>query len=298
MSKESLPKREDITVESVAIREEPPSIKLYGWLLAFAALLLFAAFVLAKPDWPGFFLNLATEIVGAVIILALVERKLRSHELEHLKSTATNLQTQLYFLVFPNARKLADYLERSSAKYDRLASALYVERPELEQRIRNEKGSFLFLGAPGSGKTTGLQRYYVSICKKTISNLSKGKVPVFMPARWVNPDIEFVGDTLRLHFERDSEITERQIERYLRTGRVTLFVDGLDEVKPDARESVVRVLSAFKQRWPDNQLIVSSRDHCSETSLLDLNIVRIPELTLEEHARFMEIYEQYKKKQT
>ncbi len=63
-------------------------------------------------------------------------------------------------------------------------------------------------------------------------------------------------------------------------GRVTLFVDGLDEVKPDAREKVAQVLTSFKQQWPDNQLVVSSRDNCPEAGLLELtsgiNIVRIP----------------------
>lgn len=296
MSKESLPKREDITVKGIPVRDEPPSIKLYGWLLAFAALLLLAAFVMAKPDWPGFFLNLATEIVGAVIILALVERKLRSHELEHLKNTATNLQTQLYFLMFPSLQKLADYLERSSTKYDRLASALYVERPELEQRISNEQGSFLFLGPAGSGKTTELQRFYVRICKKTISDLSRGKIPVFMPARWINPDIDFVGDTLRLHFEGDSEVTEKKIKQYLKAGRIILFIDGLDEVMPEKRASVVQVLKMFKQSHLGNQLVMSSREYCLEANDLGLNIVINPELTQEEQARFLDIYEQYRKK--
>ena len=300
MSETELPKREDILVGQSVVREEPPSLKLYGWLLAFAAFLLLLAFVMAAPDWPGFFLNLATEIVGAVIILALVERKLRSHEVEHLKITASNLQAQIYFFFFPGLRKLAQYLETTSRNYDRLDAELYVERPALEQEIRNEKQSFILLGPPGSGKTTELQRHSLTICRETIGNLSRGKIPIFIPARWITPRIKFVEDTLRLHFDNDSEIAEKQINKYLKEGRVVLLVDALDEVSPKEREEVVEILSNFSNTYPETQLIVSSRNKCPETGLLNLKavkkIIEIPDLSIEERKRFLQKYELFRQK--
>lgn len=300
MSNTNLPKREDILAGQSAVRDEPPSLKLYGWLLVFAAFLLLLAFVLSKPDWPGFFLNLSTEIVGAVIILALVERKLRSYEVEHLKSSASNLQVLLYFFLFPSLRKLAQYLEKTSLKYDRLSSELYVERPALEQEIRNEQESFILHGPPGSGKTTELQRYYLSICRTTIENLSRGKVPIYMSSRWINPRIDFVEDTLRLHFSRDSEISEKQINKYLQDGRVVLLVDALDEIKPEERESIVDVLWDFSKQFPKTKLVVSSRTDCVEVELLNLKaikkIIKVPDLTAEECRRFLQKYELFRKK--
>jgi predicted NACHT family NTPase len=175
-----------------------------------------------------------------------------------------------------------------------------MQRPKLEQRLRDEKGSFLLSGAGGTGKTTELQRLYLDICKKTIFNLSKGKVPVFMSSRWINQDIEFVEDTLRLHFERDSYVTEKQIDSYLKSSRIIIIVDGLDELEPEQRKKVCQVLEIFKHKWPGNQLIVSTREYDSEAiaNELGLNIVIIPKLTDEEVEHLSKIYEQYRMKKT
>jgi predicted NACHT family NTPase len=123
---------------------------------------------------------------------------------------------------------------------------------------------------------------------------------VYISALWITPRISFVGDTLRLHFARDSEITEKQVSKYLREGRIVLLVDALDEVRPEDREKVVEILSDFSEKYPETQLIVSSRTHCAETGLLNLQVIKkiieIPGLSAEETERFLQKYEIFRKK--
>jgi len=303
MPKTNLPKREDILTGQPVIREEQPSLKLYGRLLAFAVFLLLLAFFLAKPDWPGFFLNLATEIVGAIIILALVEKKLRPQELEHLKSRASSLQIQLYVSFFPSVRKLVEYLENTGLRYDRSISDLYFERPALEQEIKNERENFFLVGPAGSGKTTELQRYYLNICRDTISNLSSGRVPIYISSRRITNSIDYFEDTLRIHFAEhttNAKISKKQITDYLLDGRAILIVDALDEVKPEDIKKVLEILSDFSKKYPETQLIVSSRPYSIKTGYLSLKainkIIEIPDLSEEERKRILQNYEIFRKK--
>ena len=75
-----------------------------------------------------------------------------------------------------------------------------------------------------------------------------------MSSRWITPRINFVEDTLRLHFARVSEVSEQQINKYLQDGRVVLLVDALDEVKPEEREKIVEILSDFSKNTPKRNL--------------------------------------------
>ncbi|ODS38083.1 MAG: hypothetical protein A7316_08545 [Candidatus Altiarchaeales archaeon WOR_SM1_86-2] len=236
---------------------------------------------------------MVTEIVGAVIILALVERKLRHHDVEHLKKSVNNFQSQLYFFAFPNAKRLAEYLEQSSSGFNKLSTSLYIDRTKIENRLKIEKDSFALIGGPGTGKTTLLQRLYIDICERTIVALSSGNVPVFIHAKWITPDVEFVEDMLRLHFEQYSTVTINQLYKYIKSGRLVLIVDGLDELAPDQLRDVIGILSSFHDQWPNNQIIVSSRDPSTGPSQLGLKTICVPELTHDEQKRFADLYRIY-----
>lgn len=62
----------------------PPSLWMYSVLLLIAVILVCLAFR-EKADWPGLFVNLASGIIGAVIVLVFVEQRLRASEVRKVK---------------------------------------------------------------------------------------------------------------------------------------------------------------------------------------------------------------------
>lgn len=74
---------------------------------------------------------------------------------------------------------------------------------------------------------------------------------MYISAQWITPRISFIEDTFRLHFDKYSEITEKQVRKYLCEGKVVLLVDALDEVRPKGREKVVEILSDFSEKYPE-----------------------------------------------
>src|SRR5262249_36096882 len=61
-----------------------PSLSLY-FVLCFVSFILVVVAFSAKQDWPGLAINLASGIVTAVIILIVVDRRLRANELRAIE---------------------------------------------------------------------------------------------------------------------------------------------------------------------------------------------------------------------
>ena len=90
-----------------------PSLWLYFILLLVAAGLTWLAFAIqGHADWPGLLVNLAAGLVGSVVILVLIDRRLRASELEALRRLPTRTAGRLSWLVFPTKRASSRYVQR------------------------------------------------------------------------------------------------------------------------------------------------------------------------------------------
>jgi hypothetical protein len=280
-----LPKREDIEIKDELQAE--PSLFLYLLLVFFGILLVFLAFS-SKVDWPSFFLNLATEIFGAVIILLLVERKLRKTEVEYLRGTPQRIIDIIFFK--PSIIEINNYLKKSGIRQQKISDYLYLSRPSLEKSIFSEKGCFVLLGNPGSGKTTLLQKYFLNIIKKAYESPRKAKIPIFLSLyNWDTNILSSLLDSI----QRYTEFSQRTFSKLLKRNRIICILDGLDEVI-EQNEILSKVVE-FHRQYPKVQIIVSTRPHTNYYLLNDFALVKIPELSKEEINLFQDIIKKYKR---
>jgi hypothetical protein len=106
--------------------------------------------------------------------------------------------------------------------------------------------SLLVLGEPGSGKSVLLHRLAQDLLGR--EGAHEDPVPVLLDlAGWTDdgrPLIEWLAspDGLRRSYR---SISDEQFRQWLRDGRLTLLMDGLDEVRAECRRACVEAINAF-----------------------------------------------------
>ncbi len=107
----------------------PPSLLLYLGLLIFALVLLVVALGLGTQDWAGFLLNLSTEIIGAIIILLLVEHRLRSSDIQLLQSLPETTRYAVTDWILADTVVVRAYVRVLARRIESAARPFYLPRP-------------------------------------------------------------------------------------------------------------------------------------------------------------------------
>ena len=116
---------------------------------------------------------------------------------------------------------------------------------------------WVVLGDPGSGKTTLLRHL---ACKLAADPDAPTPVFASLPRliREGRDPLAAAEEALRHSAERADGL-ERALENEGQGGRLTLLLDGLDEVADDHRTGAERLLRRLDRRFPGSTIIVSSR---------------------------------------
>ena len=165
-----------------------PSLWLYLVLLLVSAGFVFAAFQMQRDgEWSGLLLNLASDLIVTVIILVVIDRRLRAQELATLKRLPFMTSRRFVWLLSPTRRLGQRYACSLLVALEPLiAGKLDLQGfAALEDKVRR---GFVLLAGPGEGKTTWTQFAAANLSRKYIGYNSEGRVPiVFSLARWL-PD--------------------------------------------------------------------------------------------------------------
>src|ERR1051325_1565109 len=112
---------------------EPPSLLVYAGLVIAGGVLISAGIAASNERWAGLWLNLATELIGAVIILIIVERRLRAAEV-------TVIGRRLLFVFSREARQLVSYATVLTDRITAISIRPYMDRGAVEEQILEESG--------------------------------------------------------------------------------------------------------------------------------------------------------------
>jgi DNA polymerase III delta prime subunit len=114
--------------------------------------------------------------------------------------------------------------------------------------------SLLVLGSQGAGKTIGL------LClARDLINQNYGLVPVILCLGYWRRANQTLDKWLSSEISQRYKISVRQAEILIGAKQVVLMLDGLDEVSPQFRESVVAELNRFVETHPLIPVVVTCR---------------------------------------
>ncbi|HEY9727004.1 MAG TPA: NACHT domain-containing NTPase [Chroococcales cyanobacterium] len=123
----------------------------------------------------------------------------------------------------------------------------------------------MVLGKPGAGKTTFLQKVALQCVR---GELPLARLPIFIQLRNLAEETSAnsatIGDDLDLSNYinwkfGDFGISVRQVETLLKHGKVLILLDGLDEVRSEYTNTLLKQIAKFTETYYQNQFIITCR---------------------------------------
>ena len=171
---------------------------------------------------------------------------------------------------------LTMYLQEGGRPED-LRPLAALEAAALERRM-------VLLGEPGSGKTTFANRLCLALAREDWTRLERwpqamrDRLPILVILRdfvyWLDdqagspePSAKMLDDYLRYDLHRHNlGFAERLILDALNEGRTLVVLDGLDEVPPRRRETVLETVDTFAENYEQAKILVTCRVASYESS--------------------------------
>ena len=269
---------------SIEVSEQSPSLLLYSALCAFSVFLIVLGFNIQAANWAGLILNLATEIIGAVLILVIVDKRLRRDELQAIQKYAESSSTRLSSVFIPDVRDSVSYVKALSFELTRIQPKAYFMRKEYEDLLERCSGDILLYGVAGCGKSTLLQSIALKQTER-VKRQPQSQLPIILPMRqWSKGEIT---SQLWQAFHGFSKANQKKFHKWLHQGRFMVMFDGLDESQEP--KLMLREIKEFKSRHPNIPVLASCRSSflADAESMLGFQSVELSSLSNAEAAEFI-----------
>lgn len=256
---------------------QPPSLIIYSFLVLFSIMLIISAFWIKGVDWSSLLLNLATEIFGAVILLIIVERKLRVNEVQKIQEYTDTLPSRVLVVLLPGLAEIVDYAKVFCHQVRIIKPEQYVARPNLENLLDRYPQGFILHGPPGIGKSTLAQTIAAQQAQKVIRNPRRVAIPVLLPVRqWTNGDII---QQIEQQIVKYSPVQSSSFREWIKNRKMLLIFDGLDEHRQ--HESIVKEIETLRKLSANVSVIVTSRTFQTPNNT-NLTLIEVPAFSYEE----------------
>ncbi|MBD2013380.1 NACHT domain-containing NTPase [Microcoleus sp. FACHB-53] len=133
------------------------------------------------------------------------------------------------------------------------------------QRIISTYPKLMVMGKPGAGKTTFLQKVALQCIR---GELPLPRIPIFIQLR--NLAEETLGNNITTGDDfslldyinqklNDFGISVQHVETLLKHGKVLILLDGLDEVRADHIDTLLKQITKFSETYYQNSFIITCR---------------------------------------
>lgn len=143
-----------------------------------------------------------------------------------------------------------------------------LPRGEVEQNLppgttiydvyQQARGSLLILGMPGAGKTTMLANLARDLIIEAERDATARVPVIFNLSSWATEQ-KPLGEWLADELTRRYQVSHQTALQWLAAERLTLLLDGLDEVAENRRPGCVAVINAYADHEDTGPLVVCSR---------------------------------------
>ena len=259
-----------------ALPPQHPSLRIYVAISVVASLFVIAAFsIKGEADWPGLFLNVSAGLISALVVLIVVERRLRQSDLLALRQVPVKAQMSLISLFSRPVRTARKYAIAHLEALEPLLSS-YIEIPEFVSLEPDLLSGCNLLAEPGMGKTAWMQSVVAKYARDFLESNGKAKVVVLFPLRRWRED-DSLEDAIIEHTMAFASCSRSSAKLMLQKRVSALLLDGYDEIfmqnhffKSDYDE--------FKTKYPGVSLSVSSRPNYPNP-IDGAPVIRLPKLS-------------------
>jgi hypothetical protein len=145
------------------------------------------------------------------------------------------------------------------------------------------KGNLLIEGTIGQGKSIFL-RY---LCAQELRGKGTNRIPVFVELRLIEVGGGLQSAILQALDEYGFDVTEELWHFYAASGKFVFLLDAFDELPDDAVAGVIRELDHLASKYPDLQVIVTTRPDSDIHQNRHFRRYRLAALTSKDHKPFL-----------
>lgn len=179
--------------------------------------------------------------------------------------------------------KIKQRAKKNNPKFN--ISRLFEEEKISGIELLQNCSKLMILGRPGAGKTTFL-KYIATFTNR--SEILPGHVPIFVSLKDFQDQENSIN--LKTHIEEELShynISKEIFERLLKEARVIFLFDGLDEVRKEHFNRIVRQIKELSQLFSKNRFIITCRLAANEYKFENFLEVEVCDFTEEQVAIFV-----------
>lgn len=179
-------------------------------------------------------------------------------------------------------------LEKEVAVRDFYFPVSLIDEKQQSQVVSNladlKTNRCIIEGIVGQGKSI-FMRY---LCVQELSQDQGRRIPVFIEMRTITTRLGIVERALEELRNYGVDADDNIFDYLSESGKLSLLLDGYDELEPDPQGNVLRELTSLSRRFPDLQIIVSSRPDHDPQKITGFSVLRIAPLPSHVHVSFLQ----------